>query len=162
MESDVVSHLPCQKVKVGNRFGIVIFKCVGIDANEFYIAGNESEVGRSEHGVVGVAPCSKAVVVSYQCHVWHVQLVEYVASPQEFFCVAIFTYVAIVYHEVNVVAIVDVFDKYAQFVIPTMTVADDCHFYLPFSFAGILYARDIGGVHVGCSGNVNIVGVVVD
>ena len=100
-------------------------------------------------------------MIANEHDVWHGEFIEDSLLPFKLFCHSKVGKVSAMYHEVYVLAGVDVRHLVFRFIVPPLRIADKGEAYLRLSFGVLLYSRHVAGVDISVAINVPVVGMDV-
>lgn len=115
-----VLYLLLHKSEIRNGFGIIIFQCIGIQADKLHIARNEREIGRAEYGFLCFFPCAEAVMISNQDHIRYFKSIHNISLPKKLFRHSEVTHVSAMNDEINIIPFINLFHKLFRLVIPAL------------------------------------------
>ena len=148
-------------VKIRDRFRIIIFHCVGIEAYKFHTSGYERKVCIAEYLPECIFSGSQTIMVSDKSHIRHMKSVHDIPLPKKFIGKSEVTEVASMNYKVDVVSFVDSVYKVNGFVIPALRVTHGDKAYSRLSQAFGLDLLNIFRINVSFSFYVDVIWMII-
>ena len=113
-------YLVFHKVKVGHCCNVVIFRGISVQTYKFGAASNKAEIHFAKDVVVCFVASAQKIVIANQCHPWLVQLQQSISTCHKFFGGGAVGQVAAMDDKVDIVAGIDVANRFFQCGEPSM------------------------------------------